>query len=88
VGSIGVRALRLLTENLRLGVSYTFGPQLDRGALTFDFARTTSHVFALYADYRPLRSWGLQPYVGFEHRSTKAGGVLVYSVEVAAYMRW
>jgi YaiO family outer membrane protein len=88
VNSIGVRALRVLTESVRLGASYTFGPQLDRGALTFDFARTTSHVFAVYADYRPLHSWGLQPYLGFEHRSTKAGAVLIYSAEAAAYMRW
>lgn len=88
VNAIGVRALRVLTENLRLGASYTYGPQLDRGALTFDITSTNSHVFAVYADYRPQRSWGLQPYLGFEHRSTTVGAVLVYSAELAAYMRW
>jgi tetratricopeptide (TPR) repeat protein len=73
-----------------LGVSYTYGPQLDQAPARYEFLHIKSHVFALFADWLVARSWGLSPMLSFEWRrsSNTAPVALIYSAEVAAYVRW
>lgn len=87
VPTAGIRVAYQLLTSLRLGGSYAYGPQLDRAGLD-RFAQVKSHVFNVFADYRPVRGWGLQPLLGFEHRTTANTQLFVLTVELATYIRW
>jgi tetratricopeptide (TPR) repeat protein len=73
-----------------LGMSYTYGPQLDQAPTQYTFLHIQSHVFNVYADWLVSRRWGVSPLLGFEWRRAQGGApvALIYSGEVASYVRW
>jgi tetratricopeptide (TPR) repeat protein len=72
-----------------LGMSYTYGPQLDQAPREYTFLHIKSHVVAVFADWLVARSWGLSPLLSFEwRRSANGAPAQIYSAEVAAYVRW
>jgi hypothetical protein len=47
-------------------------------------------VVNVYGDWLITRTFGITPLLGFEHRHSANGGpvALIYSGELAAYVRW
>jgi tetratricopeptide (TPR) repeat protein len=73
-----------------IGMSYTYGPQLDQAPTQYTFLHIKSHVFNAYADWLVSRYWGISPLLGFEWRHAQNGApvALIYTAEVASYIRW
>jgi tetratricopeptide (TPR) repeat protein len=80
---------RILTPWI-LGISYTYGRQLDQSPANYEFLRFNSHVLGAFADWTVARDWGVSPSLGFERRKASSSGavVLIYSAEMASYIRW
>lgn len=87
VSAIGARGVLQLTADWRAGVSYTYGAQLDQASVS-EIISLRSHVLALFADYRPGMSWGLQPILSGERRALHDNAVWIVSLELGAYVRW
>jgi tetratricopeptide (TPR) repeat protein len=90
VHAVGARAMWRILTPWTLGLSYTYGPQLDTSPARYEFLRLTSHVFGLFGDWLVQRDWGISPMIGFERRSSTNGSpvALIYSAELATYIRW
>jgi hypothetical protein len=90
VHAVGARAMWRILTPWTLGISYTYGPQLDQAPARYEFLRLTSHVFSVFADWLVQREWGISPMIGLERRSSSNGSpvALIYSAEVASYIRW
>lgn len=85
--TVAGRAVAQLTADLRLGLSYAYGAQLDQATLSAIIS-FRSHVLSLFADYRPGGRWGLQPLLSVERRAIQERSVWIGSVELGAYVRW
>lgn len=87
VSTISLRGVAQLRADFRLGLSYTYGAQLDQAALS-DIISFHSHVAAIFGEYRASNTWGLQPFASLEHRELTYGGIWVASLELGLYVRW
>jgi tetratricopeptide (TPR) repeat protein len=87
VNTVAGRAVTQLTAAWRLGLSYTYGAQLDQAALS-DIISFRSHVLSLFSEYRPRGRWGLQPLLSVERRAIRERVVWIGSLELGAYVRW
>lgn len=87
VSTVAGRAVAQLTAAFRLGLSYTYGAQLDQAALS-DIISFRSHVLSVFGEYRPSGRWGLQPLFSVERRAIRDRALWIGSVELGAYVRW
>lgn len=87
VNTVAGRAVAQLTADLRLGLSYAYGAQLDQASLS-TIVPLHSHVLSLFSEYRPRGSWGLQPLLSLERRVIRERVLWISSLELGAYVRW
>ena len=85
--TISLRGVVQLLADLRVGLSYTYGLQLDQASLS-DIIDMRSHLAAVFAEYRVNRTWGLQPFLSLERRAIHDRAIWIASVELGAYVRW
>ena len=86
VNTVAGRAVAQLTADLRLGLSYAYGAQLDQALSAI--IPIDSHVLSLFGEYRPGGSWGLQPLLSLERRVIHDRALWISSLELGAYVRW
>lgn len=88
VTGAGARLSWRFRPSIGVAGGYTYGPQLEQVS-GYQFLGMVSHVFNLSADWRARRHVGVQPSFTFERRSSDNGVVvLIYSTELASYVRW
>ena len=87
VSTIALRGAAQLLADLRLGLSYTYGAQLDQVGVS-DIISMHSHVLAVFADYRLNHAWGIQPFLSGERRVQSERSLWIVSFELGSYVRW
>lgn len=89
---VHVASLRLTyidSPHLSLGVSYTYGPQLDQTQDPERLLSLRSHIFGAFADWLIQHDFGVRGSVDVEwRRPENTPALFIFSTEVAAYHRW
>jgi hypothetical protein len=87
--ALGARSTWRPHPHLGLGLGYYYGPQLDQAPASYQFLSLISHIVTASADWLVVSRWGLVPAASFERRESATGVVaLVYTGELASYLRW
>jgi hypothetical protein len=84
-----LRVTYIHSQHLSIGLSYTYGPQLDQTTDPERLLSLNSQIFGAFADWLITHHFGLQPAVDVEWRRPENGVALyIFSLQLAAYLRW
>jgi tetratricopeptide (TPR) repeat protein len=76
-------------NRLDLGVTYTYGNELDQNPTVVQLLSSHGHAVAAYGDWLLGRHGGIRVTLGLDRRELSGGPVLwIPSAEVGGYVRW